>query len=220
MFLTIMVVGLVGLLVMALPAFSHHGGGAHSLGHGGHAGHVAHGALQAGPAAHPLSAHAPGHAAATPSALAPAHSQLPAASPLRFLPSPRLVFSLLAIYGAFANALLHAAHLSTLWAAVVALPPAAAVERFVVTPVWRLLFRFQGQPSSPLEVLVLSEASAVTPFRNGRGIVALVRDGRTVQFSARLVEAQAAQPVRVGDRLRVEDVDAQHERVTVSIAHD
>jgi hypothetical protein len=215
MFLTIMVVGLVGLLVMALPALGRHGAG--QLGHGGHA---AHGALHAGHVAK-LAAHAPathGQALAT---QAHGHGPVVAQTSLtRFLPSPRLIFSLLALYGAFANALLRAAHLTPLIAALVALVPAAAVERFLVTPVWRLLFRFEGQPSSPLEVLILSEASAVTPFRNGRGIVALVRDGRTVQFSARLVDAQAGQAVRVGDRLRVEDVDAQHERVTVSVAND
>jgi hypothetical protein len=214
MFLTIMVVGLVGLVVMALPAFSRHGG----LGHGqlGH-GHVAHGALHAGHVPR-LAAHSP---IAASHALAPqVHASESLAQPglTRFLPSPRMVFSLLALYGAFANALLHAAHLGVLAAALVALLPAAAVERFLVTPVWRLLFRFEGAPSSPLEQLILCEASAVTPFRNGRGIVSLVRDGRTVQFSARLVDAQTERAVRVGDRLRVEDIDAAKERVTVSIA--
>ena len=83
-----------------------------------------------------------------------------------------------------------------------------------------LLFRFEGRPSSPLEELVLCDATAVTAFRNGRGIVSLVRDGRSVQFSAQLIEAQAAMEVRVGDRLRVEDLDAQRERLTVSVPQD
>ena len=225
MFLILMVVGLVGLLVMALPAFARHGAAGHGaagrLGHAGHAalhaghaalhvGHVAKLAAKAGAApAHGLVKHAPGHAATE-----------TAAGVTRFLPSPRLVFSLLALYGAFGNALVRAVHLRPLWAALVAVLPALAVERFLVTPLWNLLFRFQGQPSSPLEELVLSEARAVTPFRNGRGIVALVRDGRTVQFSARLAEPQAGREVRVGDRLRVEDVDAQRERLTVSLAEE
>jgi hypothetical protein len=134
----------------------------------------------------------------------------------RFLPSPRLAFSLLALYGAFGN-VLRAAHLSLPAAALIAVVPAGIVERLVMTPVWRLLFRFQAPPSAPLEQLILAEATAVTPFRNGRGIVSLVRDGRLVQFSARLVGAQAATPVKVGDRLRVEDLDAKYERLTVSV---
>ncbi|MGH7294202.1 MAG: hypothetical protein ACRELB_04685, partial [Polyangiaceae bacterium] len=64
---------------------------------------------------------------------------------------------------------------------------------------------------------LLAEATAVVPFRNGRGIVSVVRDGRTVQLAATLREDHAALPVKVGDRLRVEDVDAPRERVTVSI---
>ena len=65
---------------------------------------------------------------------------------------------------------------------------------------------------------MLADARAVTPFRNGRGIVELVRDGRIVQFDARLVDPQAGLAVKVGDRLRVEEVDAQRERLTVSLA--
>ncbi len=214
MFLTIMVVGLVGLVVMALPALGHHGA-AHPLGGhgpGAHVGQLAHGHAPqlSTPATQALTTQTHGTNALT---LAPTGIT-------RFLPSPRLVFSLLALYGAFANALLHAAHLTPLVAALVAVLPAALVERLLVTPLWRLLFRFQGQPSTPLEVLILAEASAVTPFRNGRGIVSLVRDGRAVQFSASLVEAQAGLTVRVGDRLRVEDVDARNERLTVSVLVD
>lgn len=201
MFLTLMVIGLAGLLVMALPAFARHGG------------HAVHPALHA-----KVPPALPGHALIKETnALAAAKS---AAGPMRFIPSPRLVFSVLALYGAFGNALLHAAHLSTLSAALVAVLPAAAVERFAVTPLWNLLFRFEGRPSSPLVELVLGDATAVTAFRNGRGIVSIVRDGRLVQFSARLIDAQAAMEVRVGDRLRVEDLDAERERLTVSVPTD
>jgi hypothetical protein len=137
----------------------------------------------------------------------------------RFLPSPRLVFSLLALYGAFGN-LLAAVGLDLPWSALVAIVPAAAVERFAVTPLWRQLFALDGRASAPLEELVLADATAVTAFRGGRGIVSIVRDGRLVQFSARLADAQLELPVRVGDRLRVEDVDAARERVTVSIVRE
>ena len=86
-----------------------------------------------------------------------------------------------------------------------------------MTPLWNALIHAEGQPSAPLEELVMDEAEAVTPFTNGRGIVQVVRDGRLVQFSAHLPAEQATMPVRVGDKLRVEDVDAEKERLTVTL---
>lgn len=195
-----MVVGLAGLGVMALPALGRHG----SAGHGVHAlrtGHVARLAAVRGAAN-------AGHALV--------HAGTRTATMTRFLPSPRLVFSLLALYGAFGNVLV-AARLPLWAAALIAIVPAALVERFAVTPLWRTLFRFERQASGPLEELVMSEATAVTAFRGGRGVVSIVRDGRLVQFSARLIAAHADRPVRVGDRLRVEDIEPARERVTVSV---
>ena len=207
MFLTLMVVGLVGLVMMAVPAF----GGHHHLpqirahGHGATLGHPgAHGATL-------------GHHAAPAPELARADA--PAAGHgLRFLPSPRAIFSLLALYGACGNALVHAAHLGRGSAAWLAIGPALLTEWLLVRPVWNLLFRFQGEASRPLEELILGEAQAVVPFRNGRGVITTVRDGRRVQLSARLTDAQAAAPVAVGQRLRIEDVDAHRECVTVSVS--
>jgi hypothetical protein len=102
-------------------------------------------------------------------------------------------------------------------AALVAVVPTLLVEWFLVRPLWNLTYRFQGEASSPLEGLVMSEAAAVVPFRNGKGMVSTVRDGRLVQFAARLREDQRALPVKVGDRLLIEEVDTRLERVTVSI---
>jgi hypothetical protein len=226
-----MVIGLVGLVMMAIPAFGRHGhasttGHAGALGHGGHGAHGAHGGhglglgrgvpLRGG-AGRGLAAQAPAQPG---SEMVPADASAPSGV-LRWIPSPRAIFSVLALYGAFGNALADAAHLALLPAAILAAIPALLVERFAVTPLWNLLFRFQGRPSAPLEELILSEATAVTPFRNGRGIVSLVRDGRLVQLAARLRDDEARLPVKVGERLRVEDVDARQERVTVSILrHD
>lgn len=239
-----MVIGLVGLVMMAIPALGRHGH-AGSTGHGGHLGHGGH----AGPGGHQLgTGHGAAHAGAghlVGARLAPvAASSAPGAHPaapapggnvnqemvpadadaqsgwVRLVPSPRAVFSVLALYGAFGNALAQAAHLPMLVAAVVALLPTIAVERFAVTPLWNLLFRFQGQPSAPLEELIFDEATAVTPFRNGRGLISVVREGRLVQFSARLRPDQASIPIKVGARLRVEDVDARQERLTVSVLRD
>jgi hypothetical protein len=244
-FLTLMVIGLVGLVMMAIPAFGRHGHagggghGGHHLGHGGHGGHAGpgghqlgtgHGAAHAG-AGHAVGAHlavapAPGaHALAPAPASTASQEMLPAdaGAPsgwVRLIPSPRAVFSVLALYGAFGNALVQAAHLPVLVAALVALLPTIAVERFAVTPLWNLVFRFQAQPSAPLEELIFDEATAVTPFRNGRGLISVVREGRLVQFAARLRPDQANIPVKVGARMRVEDVDARRERLTVSVLRD
>jgi hypothetical protein len=200
MFLTLMVIGLAGLAVMALPALGGHGGGSAHAGHHAWGGGRTLGLLKARDARSDLGV-----------------GPTLASAGLRFLLSPRIVFSLLALYGAFCNALEHAAHLRPAAAALAGVLPALLVERFAVLPLWNLAFRFQGQPSSTLGALVLEEAKAVTPFRNGRGVVAVVRDGRLVQFSARLVERQGLLRVGVGDRLIVEDVDPGRERLTVSV---
>jgi hypothetical protein len=232
LFLTLMVVGLVGLLMMAIPAFRHHGH-VHAA-HGGHgaAGHAAAGHAAAGHVARAGAAPrlAGGRAGAGRSAIVPGSpgatvvagaETIPAdAAPsglLRFLPSPRAICSVLALYGAFGNALIRAGHLPFVPAAIAAAVPALLIEHFLVRPVWNLLFRFEGQPSSPLDALLMSEAQAVVPFRNGRGLVSVVRDGRAVQLAATLREDHSALPVKVGDRLRIEDVDAARERVTVSV---
>ncbi len=212
MFLTLMVIGLVGLTAMALPALSH--------GHGALFGH----GLRSG-VTHGLShAHAPpsvGQAHAPPSIASgrgAAQQILPAEThAASFLPSPRAVFSLLALYGAFGNACERALHLSSLHAALAAALPALLIEGLLVRPLWRMLFRVQGAECSPLDQLVLSEAEAVIPFRNGRGMISTVRDGRRVQLAAALREDQRHFTVKVGDKLVIEDVDAARERVTVTL---
>jgi hypothetical protein len=206
-----MVIGLVGLAMMAVPAFARHGTAAPAPGHAHLPAH--------GPAHAPadLPAHAPGHA--------PEQEMLPAptAAPsgfARWLPSPRGIFTALALFGAFGNVFVDAFQLSALMAALAAVVPTLLVERFAVRPLWNLVFRFQAQPSASLEHLVLGEAVAVVPFRNGRGIVSTNREGRIIQLRACLEEGQTSQPVKVGDRLRIEEVDAKNERVTVSVLRD
>jgi hypothetical protein len=205
MFLILMVAGLAGLGVMALPALGRHAS---------HGTHGMHAMLRAGQVTKLAAVR--NVALARPSVRT---LVMTPAGMTRFIPSPRLAFSLLALYGAFGN-VLAAAGLATLWAGLAAILPAAIIERFAVTPLWRLLFKLDGRPSAPLEELVMSDATAVTPFRAGRGIVSIVRDGRLVQFSARLADTQAELPVRVGDKLRVEDIDAARERVTVSVVRE
>jgi hypothetical protein len=204
-FLTMMVIGLAGLFVLATPAFTH-----------GHAiSSATHGASHGVHAAHPPHPQGSGHQA-TPRGsreVVPADASPRAA--LRFVPSPRAIFSVLALYGAFGN-LFVASHMPFAAAAVVAVVPALLIERLAVRPLWNLMYRFQGAPSAPLAALIMTEATAITPFKNGRGVVSVVRDGRLVQMSARLRDEERAVPVRIGERLRVEEVDVQHERLTVS----
>jgi len=64
---------------------------------------------------------------------------------------------------------------------------------------------------------VAEDARAVSEFRNGRGIVEAVRDGRSIQLVALLVENQRSLPVRVGERMKIVSVDADRQRVTVSL---
>jgi hypothetical protein len=222
LFLALMIIGLTGLVVMAIPFLGRHGHGhaaSHSLSHAGHGtmhiGH-GHGAGHVGPAG---SGHAAAHGAGTHSA---AQGKEAAAGNApgglaRLMPSPRAIFSFLALYGAFGNALVEMGHLPIWMAGLLALLPAFLLERYAVTPLWNLLLRFQARPSSPIETLVLEKATAVTAFHNGKGLVSVVRDGRSVQFRAQLADEHAAMPVRVGDELHIEDVDAANERLTVRL---
>jgi hypothetical protein len=206
-FLTLTVVGLVGLLMMAIPAFGRHG---HASPHGGVV-------RPSGVARGMAGRFGGGHKAMLSSNEAAVPADMVASKLFRFLPSPRFLFTVAALYGAFAHALLDAAHLRLVPAALVAVVPTLLAERLLVRPIWNLVFRFQGNPSTPLGQLLCSEARAVVPFRNGRGMVSVVRDGRNVQLAAAMRDDQVGVPVRVGDRLLIEDVDASRERVTVSI---
>ena len=210
LFIALMVVGLTGLVLMAFPAFGRHAhiGGAHGIGHA-----AGHGALH-GPASG--ISHAGAHAAGAHAAQAGSDAATNGLAG-RFIPSPRMIFSFLTLFGAFGNLFTEQWHMAAPLAGFLALAPAMLIERFAATPLWNMLLSFQAKPCSPLEELVLAEAQAVTPFRNGKGLVSVVRDGRLIQLTAQLPEAQAGMPVRVGDRLLVEDVDAAHERVMVSI---
>ena len=214
LFLILMFAGLFGMALMAIPAFGRH---SHGMGVHGHLPGATHAALPHAPAG-TLVPRAGTHAAApTTGAQANAASSGNGAGVSRWIPSPRIVFSILAAYGAFGYALVEAFHTPLVVAYILALLPAVLLERLALTPLWNALLGFQGTPSTPVENLVMAEAHAVTPFRNGKGIVRVVRDGREVQFSAQLAPAQAAMPVRVGDKLRVEEVNPDGEHLQVSV---
>lgn len=234
-FLIIMIVGFTGLMIMALPGMLHHSSMPHSSSSIGHAhvhpgtSHIAHSG-QGHSAPHPHAAGAGGansggHAAPNTGGNGSQNSAetmnmtVTTAHKINsMLPSPRVIFSTLALYGAFGYMFVAAHLLPIIPAYFAALIPALLIEKFALTPLWNLMFQFEGKPTTPLENLVMSEATAVTPFPNGKGIVALELDGRTVQFNARLLDEQKEAAVRVGDTLYVEEVDSAKQRLTVSVS--
>jgi hypothetical protein len=95
-----------------------------------------------------------------------------------------------------------------------------AFERFMVTPIWNFMFKFESTPATTLESAVMEEATAVTSFdRNGQGLIAVTVDGQMVQVLGTLQSGDRALNVKVpaGARLRIEDVDAARNRCTVSL---
>ncbi len=197
-FLVIMIAGIVGLALMAVPIFGRHahgGAGSHAGLHAGHAG---------GSVAH-AGAHVPVSA-----------GRLRSTGGLLRFTQPRIIFSFAALYGAlgYAGGMLS---IRPALSALLAILPAIALERLVVNRFWNMLMGFQGQPASPMTDLTFEGATALTEFHNGKGIVQVIRDGRAVQLTAHLTPEQVALPVSVGDKLRIEEVDAAHERVHVTL---
>jgi hypothetical protein len=201
MFLAAMVLGLVGLVAMALLGFAH---GHAGHGHGAH-GHSSHGHAHSG---HDPSSH--GHAHAGHSSTG--HSGHAAHGPevlhwLSFV-SPRVLFSLALGFGA--SGLVADALLPFPAALVVAVLGALALERLVVTPYWNALLGFASVPAETLDDRLHAKVRAVTNFdRSGSGLVRLELDGQVRQVLGTLIAEQRGLEVCVGDALRVEAVDAQ-----------
>lgn len=207
---TSLLLGAAGLGVMAL-------GG---LGHGGHAGSGAHGHGAAGGhghiAGHGHEATHPGHANGS------AHGSTPRdamSNTFWTMTSPRFLFSLVLGFGT-AGELLRPV-LGGPLLLLAALAGGLLFERIIVSPLWNLAMRFASAPAVTLESAVSDEATAVTAFdANGQGIVSLEVDGQVVQILATLRpddRALGAARVRAGQRVRIEDVDAEQNRCTVSL---
>jgi hypothetical protein len=225
LYITSLLLGAIGLAVMALGGFGHRGNGGRG-GHGSHSGQGGHGP-QAGHAAHSAhgataggrsTANAPtanAHAAA-----GPAHgARDAAANALWAIASPRFLFSLAlgaGVVGALLRPLLGGPILFA--AAVVG---GVAFERVIVSPLWNFAMRFASTPASMLESAVADEATAVTSFdANGQGIVSVEVDGQIVQILATLQpddRALGGSRIRAGQRVRIEDVDAEKNCCTVSL---
>jgi hypothetical protein len=207
---TSLLLGAAGLGVMAL-------GG---LGHGGHAGSGAHGHGAAGGHGH-VAGHGhgvthPGHAGGSTNGSSGRDAM---SNTFWTMTSPRFLFSLVLGFGT-AGELLRPV-LGGPLLVLAALAGGLLFERIIVSPLWNLAMRFASAPAVTLESSVSDEATAVTAFdANGQGIVSLEVDGQVVQILATLRlddRALGAARVRAGQRVRIEDVDAEQNRCTVSL---
>ena len=207
LYITSLLLGATGLGVMALSGLGSRGHG--SAAHGGH-GHVhlhahgAHGHAAKGPA-HSHSHTAGGRAAAS--------------RTFWTLMSPRFLFSFFLGFGAAGLIVRPFAGGAILAAAAVL--GGVALERLLVSPLWNFSMRFASTPAATLESAIADEATAVTAFdANGQGIVSIEVDGQVVQILATLQpdhRALAGPRIRAGQRVRIEEVDAERNRCTVSL---
>jgi hypothetical protein len=192
--------GVTGLAVMAFLGFGHHGPD-----HGGHAGHAAgHGGHDAGHGHHAGDGHGHGESGL---------------GRLTALLSPRLLFSVLVGIGA--TGLIARPFLVEPLAAAAALAGGWVFERWLVGPIWKLLFRFESRPALMLESVIMEQAEAMMDFdAKGQGLIRLELDGQVVQLLGTLTAEELAHPRRIrrGDLLRIEDVDTARNRCTVSFA--
>lgn len=230
-----LLLGFVGLLVMAVSGVAGNHGHAGGQGHGGHlhgpdvgdvnvhgiAGHAhAGGHLHAGPAGghavqgHGHAPHGHGHGDDTHAGDA---GKAVGNWFLSFL-SPRVLFSVLVGLGA--AGLLLGGVLGGALLAVTAVVSGFLFEIAAVRPVWNFFFRFASDPALTLESAVTDVATAVTGFnREGEGVVKIELDGQIVQVLARLAppDRESGVRVRAGDTLVVDDVDPVRNRCVVSL---
>jgi hypothetical protein len=184
----------------------HHGGGHHAGGHGGAHGGVHDGAH--GDLSH--AAHAAGHAAA----------KLDGSRLLSLL-SPRVLFTFLV--GVGATGLIASRVLVEPLLLGTALLGGVLFERFIVSPIWRFLFRFESSPALTLESAVMEEARAVIDFdRKGQGLISIDVDGQVIQLLGTLRPEDRGLGIRVkrGGRVRIEEVDPARNRCIVSYIGD
>ena len=140
-------------------------------------------------------------------------------SALWAIASPRFLFSFALGFGVTGELLQPMLGGPLLLAAAVA--GAVLFERAIVSPLWNFAMRFASTPAQSLESAVSDEATAVTTFdANGQGIVTVEVDGQVMQILATLKTDDrllGGARVRVGQRVRIDEVDARRNRCTVSL---
>lgn len=210
LYITSLSLGAIGLIVMAL-------GG---LGVRGHAGHVVHGRGSGQARGGQTGGQTGGRAGHANGAVSQVHgAREAAASALWAVTSPRFLFSVVLGFGAVGALLRPVLGGPILLTAAIA--GGIAFERVIVSPLWNFAMRFASTPASMLESAVSDEATAVTSFdANGQGIVSIEVDGQIVQILATLQRDDrmlGGDRVRVGQRVRIDDVDAEKNCCTVSL---
>ena len=211
LYISSLLLGAAGLGAMALGGLGHrgHAGSAHGHGHA-----VGHGHGHAAGHVHGVQHSAHGHAVGNASS-----GRAAVSNTLWTITSPRFLFSLVLGFG-FAGLLLRPVLGGPLLLAG-AVAGGVLFERILVAPLWNLAMRFASAPAVTLESAVSDEATAVTSFdANGQGIVSLEVDGQVVQILATLRpddRALGAARVRAGQRVRIDEVDAEQNRCTVSL---
>ena len=234
LYISSLLLGATGLTAMALSGLGSHGhaGGSHGHGHAGHLhgghGHAGHGHLGHGHAApgHAVASHAaPGHGSASGHGVQSAHGQHSvahghgvASRALWTIASPLFLFSFALGFGA--TGIIARQALGGALLAAAAVGGAVLLERALVTPLWNFIMRFASKPAETLESAVTDEATAVTAFDpNGHGIVSLEVDGQIQQILATLSADDRRLGVRIhaGQRVRIDEVDAERNRCTVSL---
>jgi len=228
LYISSLLLGATGLTAMALSGLGSHGhlGGARGqsqigpghtgqigAGHGGHIGHGHVGHIH-GPGAHAQSVQ---HAAHGQHAVSHA-GQSAATRALWAIASPRFLFSFALGFGA--TGLIFRQSLVGPLLMAIAVAGAVVFERALVSPLWNFLMRFASKPAQTLESAITDEATAVTTFdANGDGIVSVEVDGQVQQILAtlRADDRRLGARVRAGQRVRIEDIDAERNRCTVSL---
>ena len=211
LYLSALLLGGLGLAAMAFMGGGRHGARGHATHamRGGHASHGAH-AARGGPTHHAgQQAHA--HAAHPSASGAISRSLLT-------LVSPRILFAFALGFGA--TGLVVRAMLGGPLQLAAAIAGGVLFDRLFVTPLWNFGLRFESPPALTLESAVGSEASVVSRFdADGRGLISVELDGQVIQLLGTLRESDRAMGARLGagSQVRIEEVDAQRNRCTVSL---
>jgi hypothetical protein len=186
MFLMALVLGLVGLISMALLGISHAGGHGQHSSHGHHDGF--HGHSHGG---HQHSSHAHGS------------GEHGIWNQLLIFVSPRAIFSLALGFGAVGMTV---SFLPPVLAVLVAGAGAIMFERLLVQPYWNMLFKFSSSPAKNLESVKGALATANTNFdANGQGLIELELDGQIRQVLGTLTDKTTK--VTRGQQIRIEAVN-------------
>jgi hypothetical protein len=222
--------GFIGLVAMMFMGFIHHGPsqpnhhqlpGGHP--HGIHPPHLLH-APPPAPGAPVFPAHHTPNLPAMPQI--PVNGQVPVVPSqantsftwIAPLLSPLHWFSWMVGAGA-AGSLARFAGAGTIVAAVCAAGGAVGFQRYILQPVWDLVFGFESRPAGNLKACLMQEVEVVTSFNaRGEGLVRVVVDGHSEDILAKLIAEEGAgdsRPKR-GDRLRIEEVDPHKNTCRVS----